>query len=315
MNIILVSRKHGHARTLSLGRGALATFGVLMLLVLLGAGASVYRLLAPFWFDAEYAATLVDPAIVEAWNQRLDAQRTEINSLKQYSTEQIDALTLRLGEMQARLMRLDALGQRLVEVANLDKGEFSFDTQPALGGPIESQPSDSYRMPDLNTSLDQIQAQIEHRAQQLELLNDLFTNRQFAAERFIAGRPITKGWLSSHFGYRTDPFTGRRAWHAGVDFAGKDGTEVVSVAAGVVTTSGDRSGYGRMVEINHGGGLVTRYAHCKELHVKVGDIVQKGQVIALMGSTGRSTGPHVHFEVLDNGRQVDPLKYINRASR
>ena len=315
MNIILVSRKHSHARTLALGRRTLISLGVLMLLVLLGAGMTVYRLMAPLWFDEEYAATLVDPTIVDAWNQRLNAQRKEINSLKQHSTEQIDALTLRLGEMQARLMRLDALGQRLVEVAKLDQGEFSFDTQPALGGPIESQVGDSYRVPDLTMSLDQIQAQIDHRAQQLELLNDLFANRQFEAERFIAGRPITKGWLSSHFGYRSDPFSGRRVWHAGVDFAGKEGSDVVSVAAGVVTTAGDRGGYGWLVEINHGGGLVTRYAHCKELLVKVGDIVQKGQVIALMGSTGRSTGPHVHFEVLNNGRQVDPVKYINRASR
>ncbi len=315
MNIILVSRKHGHARTLALGRGTLTSLGVLMLLVLLGAGMTVYRLMAPLWFDEDYATTLVDSTIVEAWNQRLDSQRKEIRSLRQHSTEQIDALTLRLGEMQARLMRLDALGQRLVEVAKLDQGEFNFDSHPALGGPIESHDGDSYRMPDLTTSLDQIQAQIDHRAQQLELLNDLFANRQFEAERFIAGRPITKGWLSSHFGYRTDPFSGRRVWHAGVDFAGKEGSDVVAVAAGVVTTAGDRGGYGWLVEINHGGGLVTRYAHCKELLVKVGDIVQKGQLIALMGSTGRSTGPHVHFEVLNNGRAVDPLKYINRASR
>src|SRR5690606_15615786 len=137
----------------------------------------------------------------------------EIDAVKQHTAEQIDALTLRLGEMQARLMRLDALGLRLTEVAQLDEGEFDFANQPALGGPLESPAAESYQMPDLQKSLDMIQAQIDHRAQQLELLNDLFANRQFEAERFVAGRPIIKGWLSSHFGYRTDPFTGRRAWH------------------------------------------------------------------------------------------------------
>jgi murein DD-endopeptidase MepM/ murein hydrolase activator NlpD len=132
---------------------------------------------------------------------------------------------------------------------------------------------------------------------------------------FIAGRPVQKGWLSSRFGTRNDPITGKRAWHSGVDFAGKDGSSVIAVAAGVVVYAAPRSGYGLLVELNHGSGFKTLYGHHKKLHVRVGDIVKKGQVIGSMGSSGRSTGPHVHFEVYKNGRVVDPASYIHRASR
>jgi murein DD-endopeptidase MepM/ murein hydrolase activator NlpD len=121
--------------------------------------------------------------------------------------------------------------------------------------------------------------------------------------------------MSSRFGHRIDPITRNRAWHNGVDFAGKEGADVIAVAAGVVVFAGQRSGYGKMIELNHGSGYSTRYGHHKDLVVKPGDIVRKGQVIGLMGSSGRSTGPHVHFEVFKHGRAVDPSTYIHRASR
>jgi len=142
------------------------------------------------------------------------------------------------------------------------------------------------------------------------LLIEIFQN-----EVFIAGRPVKKGWMSSRFGMRVDPITGKRAFHNGVDFAGKLGADVVAVAAGVVVYADARSGYGEMVEINHGGGFSTRYGHHDKLIVKVGDIVKKGQVVGKMGSSGRSTGPHVHYEVYKNGRVVDPSSYVQRASR
>ena len=139
------------------------------------------------------------------------------------------------------------------------------------------------------------------------------TDKEYRRDVAIAGRPITWGWLSSKYGTRVDPISGKKAWHAGVDFAGKDGSDVIAVASGVVTFAGKRSGYGYLVEINHGDGYSTRYAHHKELKVMTGEIVKKGQVVGLMGSSGRSTGPHVHFEVLKNGKHVDPAKYV--ASR
>jgi len=169
-------------------------------------------------------------------------------------------------------------------------------------------------VPDFLKALEDLSSQLEDRSQQLAVLEDMMMNRKLDEEVVPAGRPITRGWLSSYFGMRTDPFTGRRAHHAGIDFAGKLGSDVVAVAAGVVTYAGKRSGYGNLVEINHGKGYATRYGHTREILVEVGQTVKKGQLIAKMGSTGRSTGPHVHFEVLYNGRAVNPIKYIH-ASR
>jgi len=131
----------------------------------------------------------------------------------------------------------------------------------------------------------------------------------------LAGRPISRGWMSSRFGRRVDPITGAMAWHAGVDFAGKEGADVIAVASGVVVFAGVRSGYGKMIELNHGGGYKTRYGHHQDLLVEAGDVVKRGQVIGSIGSTGRSTGPHVHFEVLKNGKKVDPKRYVARRSR
>lgn len=255
-----------------------------------------------------------EPNVVSSWVERLNRQRRDIDALKGQSQEQVDALMLRLADIQARLMRLDALGQRLTEVAKLEHGEFDFTTAPALGGPIESDMALSFTQIELKDSLDSISQQISDREQQLNLIDKLLVSRDLKSELFIAGRPVTWGWMSSTYGYRSDPFTGRRAWHAGVDFAGKDGSDIIAVASGVVTWASERSGYGLLVEINHGDGYVTRYGHCRELMVEVGAIVSKGQPIALMGSTGRSTGTHVHYEVLKDGKTMDPKKYILRAS-
>jgi murein DD-endopeptidase MepM/ murein hydrolase activator NlpD len=156
--------------------------------------------------------------------------------------------------------------------------------------------------------------QLEERQQQMGVLEMLFMNRNLSDEVFPAGRPVSDGWLSSYFGYRIDPFTGLREFHQGVDIAGNMDEPVKAVAAGVVSYAGQRSGYGNLVEINHGKGFVTRYGHNSVIKVKVGETVSKGQVVALMGSTGRSTGPHVHFEVWRNGTVVNPLKYLNAAN-
>ncbi len=314
MNIIFVGRRHGKSKTLRLGNAQLVSlvfFVAALVVLLVYAG---YRLNDTIAGRTGDGPTVDSEAIVQ-WADQLSAQSREIDKLKEASRERLDALTLRMGNMQARLLRLDALGQRLTDVAKLNNGEFDFRSPPALGGPIEADAGESYQLPDLLSTLDRIERQITDRQQQLEVIDELFVRRNIENELFIAGRPITWGWMSSAYGYRTDPFTGKRAWHAGVDFAGKEDSDIIAVASGVVTFSDDRYGYGNLVEINHGGGFVTRYAHCKELLVSVGTVVEKGQVIATMGSTGRSTGPHVHYEVLKHGRTIDPKKYILRASR
>lgn len=312
MKVILVNRKHGSSRSFKVGVWS----GALMFVCfacLIGVPASVYLSL---WNpSSDEDASLLGADIRAAWAEELKNQQIEIENAQKLADSRMAALTMRMAELQARLVRIDALGERLTGMAKLDNGEFDFTQPPAMGGPEVDLLEDTFAPPDFSTAVDELADQIENRQQQLETLEALLVNRQLERDVFIAGRPIKKGWMSSRYGRRTDPFTGKIAWHAGVDFAGKEGSEIVAVAAGVVTWSGDRHGYGSLVEINHGNGFKTRYAHCKENLVKVGDVVKKGQIVALMGSSGRSTGPHVHFEVYKNGRSVDPASYIHRASR
>ena len=245
----------------------------------------------------------------------LQSQRSEIDLAKKAAQEDLNALTIRLAELQSRVVRLDALGERLTEMADIDAGEFDFRNVPALGGPnLAPESMVDSNLDGLFSSFDELSIQLNDREQQLDVLESLLMSRSLEDEVFPAGFPAEKGWLSSHFGMRTDPFSGRKARHEGVDIAGKMGSNILSVGAGVVTWSGERYGYGQLVEINHGNGYVTRYAHNKENLVAAGDTVKKGQVVALMGSSGRSTGPHVHFEVLRNGVPVNPVKYV-RAGR
>jgi len=253
--------------------------------------------------------------LMVAMQTEMESQRLKIDEVTKDAEENMNALALRLGKLQAHVIRLDALGSRLTTMAKLDNGEFDFSQSPAQGGPISPQDHSS-TMPvhDFMKSLTNLSTQLDDRNQQLSVLETMMMNRNLQAEVMPTGRPISRGWLSSYFGIRTDPFNGRRVHHSGVDFAGKMGSDIVTVAAGVVTYSGKRSGYGRLVEINHGNGYSTRYGHSSELLVKVGDTVKKGDIVAKMGTSGRSTGPHVHFEVLYNGRAVNPKKYI-QASR
>ena len=249
--------------------------------------------------------------LVSSLKRTFEQERRLLEDAKLDTQSGIDALAIRVGQLQSQLLRLDALGERLVDMGGLDKGEFSFEAAPALGGPDAiSSPDQPSALPDLLSEMKQLEIMIEHRQQQLTLVEDLIMNTNLEDSVHPAGRPVKKGWISSYFGMRNDPFTGKRAMHKGMDFAGKDGSDVVAVAAGVVTWADDRYGYGNLVEINHGKGYVTRYGHNKEILVEIGDRVKQGQVVAKMGSTGRSTGPHVHFEVVRNGKIVDPTKYI-----
>ncbi|MGM0953839.1 MAG: M23 family metallopeptidase [Pseudomonadota bacterium] len=250
------------------------------------------------------------------WQKKLQQQKAEVARIRETVQQQVDTLTLRIGRIHGRLLRLDALGQRFIESGLVTGEEFNFDQPAAVGGPAEMLGvEESYSAPELTDMINQLEYRLEDREKQLRLLDKLANREKFQDELYVQGRPVNWGWVSSKYGYRSDPFTGKRAWHAGIDMAGREGGDIISVAGGVVSFSGDRYGYGNMVEIRHGDGLVTRYAHADSLLVDVGDVVQKDQLIARMGSTGRSTGPHVHFEVIRNGRTEDPEKYMQRASR
>ncbi|WP_096085328.1 M23 family metallopeptidase [Agaribacterium haliotis] len=309
MRLIVVSKRYGSTRSINLGAWARAVLGVCLVGFPVGAGLMAWQLFA------QQDNKLLDKQSRQAWVATLEQQQNQVEQAQREAEKTLAALTLRASELQARLVRLDALGERLTTMAKLDKGEFDFSQPPAVGGPEASANPGENPGPSLTDTLERLALQIDDRQQQLSTLEALLADRKLQSDVFLAGRPIKKGWMSSRYGRRTDPFTGGADWHAGVDFAAKENSDVVAVAAGVVTWSADRYQYGKMVEINHGNGFVTRYGHCKKLLVKAGDIVKKGQTIALVGSTGRSTGPHVHFEVHKNGRTVDPASYIHRASR
>lgn len=247
-------------------------------------------------------------AEIEKWEQEIGHQKTILAQLKKEADANVDVLSSRVGLIQAHMLRLDALGRRIMDLSNL-KGEFDFEDIPALGGPIV--PSTNSNNSILSEeSLSQLSLQLENREKQLLILEDLLLNDISATAIYPTGRPITKGWLSSYYGMRTHPISGKREMHKGVDFAGKYGSPVVSVAKGLVVFAGKKYGYGNVIDIEHGNNYVTRYAHNDKLLVAVGDQVEKGSQIAEMGSSGRSTGPHVHFEVLKRGRAINPIKFI-----
>ncbi|MCZ6826108.1 MAG: M23 family metallopeptidase [Gammaproteobacteria bacterium] len=303
MNLILVTRRHGAGRHINLRHP------VNLLVAVLGLGS----ILAAAFFLGRINGLISAGGPEEqlaAWRAALSAQEQLLEDTRKTGQEKIDALSVKLAQMNAQVIRLEALGRRLTQMANLDDGEFDFDSSPALGGPEPDVPGHSVAMPDMEFLLDTLDLQIQDRHRQLDILEDLMLNRTLSDEVHPEGRPVNAGWISSYFGQRTDPFTGKATRHKGVDYAGKEGAEVIAVASGVVTWSGDRYGYGQMVEINHGNGYSTRYAHNSKNLVAIGDQVSKGQIVSLMGRTGRATGPNLHFEVISGGRKVDPLEYI-----
>jgi len=238
-------------------------------------------------------------------------QQAEIARVREASLSNLDALTLRLGRMQAQMLRLDALGARLVSQADLDAAEFDFSIAPPVGGPGTELTMASATLPDFLQLLEELNLTAADRAAKLTSLERLLMNRKLQERIVPSGNAVKKGLVTSNYGKRIDPFSGKQEQHQGIDIAGKEGAAVMAVADGIVTWSGSRSGYGNLVEVNHGKGYMTRYGHNKENLVREGDTVSKGQVIALMGSTGRSTGPHVHIEVLRDDSFVNPAKYLS----
>jgi murein DD-endopeptidase MepM/ murein hydrolase activator NlpD len=310
MKFLLYTTTYGRSGSIQLSRPAFWVPAVLVFLALLAAAAALgYRL---GWGGGAVAQ---QPEGEGAhWLLALHEQKRDLAQVRDEAQNHLNALAVRMGQMQAQMLRVEALGQRVARMAKLSDAEFDFDQIPAQGGPADTADTAPLSSLDFMKALDELALQIDDRQRQLEVLDQLVSQRELRQAVSPAGRPISEGWLSSYYGKRTDPFSGRQEMHKGIDFAGKMGSDVLATAAGVVTWAGKRYGYGLLVEINHGNGLVTRYGHAQEILVKVGDRVEPGERIALMGSSGRSTGPHVHYEVLKNGQQVNPTKYV-RASR
>ena len=231
-----------------------------------------------------------------------NTENAEVEKLAVKTRQQLIMLAERLAEMDATLSQLDEQGKLIAEEFGMkpdDLDAFIPDSTPLS---VDDEP--------LMKQINRLENSVEAKKQQLNMLESLVRGHHIHEQSQLSGRPVASGWLSSYFGMRKDPFTGKPTMHKGLDFAGKTGDDVISTAAGIVTWSGERHGYGLLVEIDHGDGYVTRYGHNKSLSVSIGDVVTKGQAIAVMGSTGRSTGAHVHYEVIRNGQPIDPLPFV-----
>lgn len=307
MNIILVpNSRHGKGRNATLSPRHLILIALVVFValpVLLGVVA--YR--AQDMLSAYNADSLLT-----LQRRELAAQRTAVAEAKRNAEAHLNALAQRLGQLQAQVLRLNALGSRLTRMAGLDAREFNFSADAAMGGPEKAVSSSN--PPELTASLEQLTREIERQQERLAALENLLLDRKLNAAVTPSGWPVEGGWISSGFGVRADPFNGHQSVHEGVDIASSMGSPVLAVGDGVVSHSGERAGYGLLVEVTHESGLITRYAHTSATLVKVGDRVKKGQSIALVGSSGRSTGPHLHFEVVRNGAPVNPMRYLQQAS-
>jgi murein DD-endopeptidase MepM/ murein hydrolase activator NlpD len=304
MQIILVSRARKLPKTLDLAdrrlRWKLLSMVAVAVLGCMGAGVAL----------ALMVASPRDRALTEIRDlqQQIKQQNAQLGGVRQDAQRGLDALAVKLGQLQAQSTRLNALGERLAQVGKLDDGEFNFDQQPPVGG-VEDVGGAAYALPaTLDTSINQLSSQFDLQQAQLSALQSLLLDAKIESNLKPTGMPVP-GYISSYFGVRPDPFDGHSARHTGIDIATPFGTGVHAVAEGMVTFAGVRSGYGNVVEIDHGNGYMTRYAHNSALEVHPGQHVQVGDVIAKAGSTGRSTGSHVHFEVWYDGRVVNPLAF------
>lgn len=304
MNIILVpGSRHGKGNNISLSsRQAILLALTLFLFLPVTIGVVAYKLQDLF---AEQTDEL---AQINMQKRELAAQRAAINEARREAVTHLNALAQRMGQMQAQVLRLNALGSRLTRMAGLDPREFNFSADPAMGGPEKR--GSAAMSPELTASLERLAGQLERQQERLAALENLMLDRKLSAAVTPSGWPVDGGWVSSGFGRRADPFTGQQSMHEGMDIATRFGSQILATGDGLVTYGGEKAGYGLMVEITHDSALVTRYAHTSAALVKVGDRVQKGQAIAQVGTSGRSTGPHLHFEVLRDGNAVNPQRYL-----
>ena len=310
MNVVIFGKGFGSPRQINL-TGVTAGFAMLVvtaIIISIGFAAGSWQ--------ASRTGSGVSTSELKGLTGELQQQRDSIMAIRQENEDTLDALSIRVAQMNARMIRLDALGRRLTEMADIDDSEFDFGSDPAVGGPEVPMTSGSnVAVPEMVDAMNLLGEQLNDREAQLNVLEGMLMSQNLKDRVYPQGRPVKAGWLSSYFGKRTDPFTGKAANHTGIDFAGKKGAEIIAVADGVVTWSADRYGYGIMVEVNHGNGYATRYAHNSQNLVSVGDEVKKGQPVALMGETGRATGPNLHFEVLHNGSRVNPVNFIRESSQ
>ncbi|MBF0471686.1 MAG: M23 family metallopeptidase [Gammaproteobacteria bacterium] len=310
MNIIWISSAGGSRH---LGRRELALLLILPLAIVAGVALMAGVVIGQQSLTAE--VVVKKSALTGVVSRSLTQQRQEIDRLRDESEAQLLQLAVTTGELQSRVARLDAVGERLVELGRLDSDAFGFGATPALGGAEASAAEEEpLHLPTFLEQLDELAAEVRWREAHYPDIELTLETLMAEGATTPQGRPVEDGWISSRYGRRTDPFSGKQELHHGIDIAGKRGSKILSTAAGVVTWAGKQSGYGRLVEINHGNGIITRYGHNRDIVVKEGARVERGTVIAHMGSSGRSTGPHLHYEVIVDDQRVNPMQYLATAA-
>lgn len=310
MKVILLKDNTGRNGALCLsGRkllfAAAALFAVLPLVLGFAsywAVATIDRSLNPF----------VDPEYRIAVETRVNEQQQEMLKTRDYVRQHMDVLGRRIGSLQAQVSRINAVEMRIAESSGINLSDFQFEQDPPLGGATGAE-KDSEQI-DIENAIVAIEKELSLRESEIAAVDFLLSRNSLETQQTPAGWPVKGGWVSSNFGSRMHPMTGKKQFHRGVDIPGKLGASVLAVADGVVTRSEKSGAYGWMIEIDHGDSYETLYGHNRKNLVAVGETVVKGQAIAEIGSTGRSTGPHVHFEVSKNKRSINPVKYLYKKS-
>lgn len=303
LNIILVADAHAKARTITLDWRHWTVGGIALLAIFL-AFTLAFNFVTLRWAAATQHPWLA--AIV------LADQREEAARVQERVQGHLNAMAVRLGELQAQMLRLESVGERLARTAGLKPAELpSMDSKvPGRGGAMSTLPSRNLSMAEFGGFVDTLVREMSVRQDQFSVLEALLVHDSANRKFMPTLPPVQDGWFSSNFGYRIDPFTGQQSMHEGIDFPAETGTPIVATASGKVIYAEYHAAYGKMIEIDHGNGLVSRYAHTSALYAKEGDLVVRGQKIAAVGSTGRSTGPHLHFEVRLNGVPQNPARFL-----
>jgi murein DD-endopeptidase MepM/ murein hydrolase activator NlpD len=303
---IIVLHPRFSARSIALGPKHIGIMAMIFVACVLIVATLLY------YVTMRYAAAINLPLVQEIV---ASAALDEANKKEKYVRENLTAMAMKLGEMQAQLVRLDALGERVQGLAGIKPEEFNFREKPGRGGP---QPASAgvhaaheLSMAEFQHALDTLATDVEYRSDYMNVVESVLTGAKVRARLLPTVQPVKTSYNASGFGWRVDPFSGRNAFHEGIDFAAPVGTPIVAAAGGVVIAAEYHPEFGNKLEINHGNDIVTRYAHASKLLVRVGDIVRRGQHVADIGSTGRSTGPHLHFEVLVKGAQQNPHKFLS----
>lgn len=301
MNIILVSSNLAKARNITLTRVHLIFLGMAFLL------AALMLAMALNYLSLRYADKIDSPTLRSLV---LSVQAEEQEKTQSYLRDSLNAMAIRMGQMQAQLLRLDSVGARLAELSGIKPQEFLFNQDPGQGGAVSALASQELSFSEVGSRIQEMGILLDDRADKFGALDSVLMQDRLQKKMMPSIMPVNAKWYSSGFGVRIDPFTGRRIFHEGVDFSAVKGTPIHAAAGGVVVYSGFHAEYGNMIDVDHGNDLVSRYAHASRRLVKVGEVVVRGQKIAEVGSTGRSTGPHLHFEVRHKGLPQNPSRFL-----